>query len=71
MEWVEQPGMHPKKLELTRLYDHEIPKTFLKDILEYLNMNENSFWKIIEKHRNPKIWEKSSSGEWKLKVKIN
>ena len=56
---------------LVKKYDQEIPKTFLKDILEYLNISENHFWKVIEKHRNPNIWEKSLDGKWKLKVELN
>ena len=74
-------GMRHKKFELIKLlekkgvtlvkkYDQEIPKTFLKDILEYLDISESYFWKVIEKHRNPNIWEKSLDGKWKLKVEI-
>jgi hypothetical protein len=56
---------------LVKKYDQEIPKTFLKDILEYLDISENHFWKVIEKHRNHNIWEKSLDGKWKLKVEIS
>ena len=58
-------------IALVKKYDQEIPKTFLKDILEYLDISESYFWKVIEKHRNPKIWEKSYDGKWKLKVEIS
>ena len=56
---------------LVKKYDHEKPKTFLKDILQYLNITENHFWEIVEKHRNLNLWEKSLSGKWKLKVVIS
>ena len=56
---------------LVKKYDHEIPKTFFKDILEYLDISENYFWEIIEKHRNLNIWEKSLNRKWKLKVTIS
>ena len=56
---------------ILKKYDQEIPKTFLKDILEYLDISENHFWKVIEKHRNRNIWEKSLDGKWKLKVEIS
>ena len=56
---------------LVKKYDHEIPKTFLNDILEYLGISETYFWEIIDKHRNKNIWEKSANGKWKLKVNIS
>tara|TARA_B100000927_G_scaffold287734_1_gene281101 strand:+ start:147 stop:1388 length:1242 start_codon:yes stop_codon:yes gene_type:complete len=56
---------------LVKKYDHEIPKTFLNDILEYLGISETYFWEIIEKHRNKNIWEKLANGKWKLKVNIS
>ena len=56
---------------LVKKYDHEIPKTFFKDILEYLDMSENYFWEIIERHRNPNIWEKTINNKWKLKATIS
>ena len=42
-------------IALVKKYDQEIPKTFLKDILEYLDISESYFWKVIEKHRNLKF----------------
>ena len=56
---------------LVKKYDHEIPKTFFNDILEYLDISETYFWKIIEKHINKNIWEKLANGKWNLKVNIS
>ena len=56
---------------LVKKYDHEIPKTFFNDILEYLDISETYFWEIIEKHINKNIWEKLANGKWNLKVNIS
>lgn len=41
-------------MELVRRYDGEFPKTYLPEVLEYLDMNESDLGEIIAKHRNPK-----------------
>lgn len=56
-------------LELTRKYDGEFPKEYLKDMLDYLQLTRKEFNKIIDKHRNPEIWKKEN-GKWKLRYPL-
>ena len=57
-------------IALVKKYDHEYPKKYLKDILEYLSISEETFWNIIDRHRNREIFTKDSSGNWKFKIAI-
>ena len=41
-------------MELVKRYDGEYPKTYLPEVLDYLNMTEGELGEIIAKHRNPK-----------------
>lgn len=49
---------------LAQRYDHEFPKKYFKDFLNYLDITEEHFWKIIDKYRSPRIWKKEN-GKWK------
>ena len=53
-------------LELVRRYDGEFPRTYLPKVLEYLDMTEPELVEIVDRHRNPEIWEQKD-GEWQLK----
>ncbi len=53
-------------LEAARKYDDEFPHEFFKEVLEYLDLDEEAFHNIVDKHRNSEIWEQKN-GEWKLK----
>lgn len=56
-------------LELARKYDHEFPSLWFQDMLEYLQLTEEEFYEIVDKHRNPEIWTKED-GEWKLRYPL-
>lgn len=43
-------------LPLVKKYDGEYPRTYLKDVLEYLDMTETELKVVVEQHRNPEIW---------------
>jgi len=51
---------------LVRRYDGEFPKKYFKEFLEYLDITEPHFWKIIDRYRLPHLWEKIK-GKWHLK----
>ena len=55
---------------LVRRYDGEFPKKYFKDFLEYLDISEEYFWKIVDSYRPTHLWEKVN-GEWKLKHQVN
>jgi N-acetyl sugar amidotransferase len=54
---------------LVRRYDHEAPKKYRKEFLEFCSMTENECQEIIDRWRPEKIWQ-LDSGEWKLRYPI-
>ena len=55
---------------LVRRYDGEFPSTYFKEFLEYLDIDEEHFWTVVDAWRLPHIWEKTTSG-WKLKRQVS
>ena len=55
-----------------RLYDHiekydgEFPKKYFKEILNYIDISEEEFWKRINIARSEHLWEFVDK-RWKLK----
>lgn len=56
-------------LALAAQYDSEFPHEFFNEVLEYLGMEEREFYKTIDKHRNPEIWD-FKSGQWLLRYPL-
>jgi len=54
---------------LVNRYDGEFPKKYFKEFLEYLNITEEHFWKVIDSYRAPHLWKKVDGG-WELKYKV-
>ncbi len=57
-------------VSLVRRFDGEFPKRYFKEFLEYLGISEEHFWEVIDRYRQPHVWEKEN-GEWKLKHVVN
>ena len=53
-------------IALVKRYDHEFPKKYFQDFLDYININESEFWKTIDSFRSPHLWEKKDN-IWKLR----
>ena len=53
-------------IALVKKFDGELPKTYFKEFLDYIDINEEKFWEIIDAFRSPHIWKKEG-GEWKLR----
>jgi hypothetical protein len=53
-------------IELIKKYDNEFPKKYFNEFLDYINLNEKSFWKIVDKFRSPHLWKKDENQKWKL-----
>ena len=49
---------------LAQRYDHEFPQTYFKEFLEYLDITEEHFRKVIDRYRLPHVWQKENS-KWK------
>jgi len=51
---------------LVKKYDTEFPQKYFKEFLDYIDIDEETFFKTIDKFRSPHIW-KNVDGEWKLR----
>lgn len=56
-------------IALIRRYDGEFPKKYFKEFLDYLDITEEHFWKVVDHFRSPNLWKKEK-GQWKLKYQI-
>ncbi len=54
---------------LVKKYDDEFPKRYFIETLQYLDINEDEFWEVIDSWRSPHIWKKENN-QWTLKNKI-
>ena len=55
-----------KAIELARKYDSEFPESNFNEVLEYLEMNNEQFEEIVNKHRNTEIWKSARNNKWEL-----
>jgi N-acetyl sugar amidotransferase len=56
-------------LELAKKYDDEFPHEYFDEVLKYLDITDKEFHEIVDKHRNPEIWEKED-GVFKLRYPL-
>ncbi len=56
-------------IALIKKFDHEFPKKYFKEFLDYIDISENEFWEKIDEFRSPHLWERNN-GEWVLKKTI-
>jgi len=57
-------------VSLVQRYDGEFPKKYFKEILEYMDINEERFWHLVNKARSPHLWKKTN-GKWKLRYAVS
>lgn len=71
--WDAAQEVRTKRLErdeavsLVTKYDQEPPLMHFNEILEYLDINEDRFWSIIDSFRPKHLWSRESNGAFKLK----
>ena len=51
---------------LVRRFDHEVPKRYFQESLDYMGITEERFWELIDQGRSPHLW-KYENNEWKLR----
>jgi len=51
-------------VSLAQRYDHEFPKKYFREFLEYLGITEKHFWEVIDRYRFDHVWKKED-GKWK------
>ena len=59
-----------KAIKIVNKLGEEKPSKKIKKFIDYIGINESNFYKICEKFRNTKIWEKNKNGNWKMKKKL-
>ena len=55
---------------LVHKYDGELPKTFFKDVLEYLDLDEKEFLEIADSFRPKHLWLRNISGKYELRHQL-
>ena len=53
-------------VQLVRRFDHEFPAKYFPDFLEYIDMSEPEFWKLIDEGRSPHLWRRTDDS-WQLR----
>ena len=56
-------------VSLVKNYDHEFPKKYFDDFLNYIDISKDKFFKIITNFRSPHLWKKENS-KWKLRESV-
>lgn len=56
-------------MALVKRYDGEFPRFHFKKFLNYLDITEEHFWKVINKFRFPHVWKRVND-EWRLNSSI-
>ena len=56
-------------ISLVKKYDGEFPKKYFSEILDYMNISKDQFWKHINSARSPHLWKKKKN-KWYLTEKI-
>ncbi len=57
-------------VSLVKKYDHEFPKKYYKEFLEYCSISSEEFEKIIDSWRSDHLWRKGNDNKWVLKSPI-
>lgn len=57
-------------IALVQKYDGEFPARTFSTFLEYVDMTEEEFWRVVDKFRQPHIWKKEA-GKWALRKQID
>ncbi len=52
---------------LVKQYDHEIPRRYLAECLEYMGITEAAFWERLDRARPEHLWRKNDDGTYALK----
>ena len=56
--------------KLIKKYDGEFPKRYFKEVLDYLEIKEDIFFKTLDNFRSPHLWKKIRN-EWFLRHTVN
>ena len=57
--------------KLVNLFDGEFPNIYLDEVLKYLGIKKDNFFKICDKFRSPHLWKKNNKNKWILRHNVN
>ena len=57
-------------LALVKRFEGEFPDKYFDDIMKYLEIDTNSFYKLCDEFRSPHLWS-NQNGQWKLRHTVN
>jgi N-acetyl sugar amidotransferase len=55
---------------LVHKYDGEFPQKHYEEFLEYTELTDEEFWRVVDSYRHPHIWEKVDD-DWKLRQQVS
>lgn len=55
---------------LVRRFDGEFPDKYIKEVLDYVDMDLDTFMALCDRFRSPHLWEKEG-GEWRLRHRVS
>ena len=56
-------------MALVRRFDGEFPDRYFKEIMDYIDMDPEYFYKLCDKFRSPHLWKKEGE-KWKLRHQV-
>lgn len=45
----------------------ESPHQAIRDFCHYVKMTEDEFWEVVNRFRNPKVWERRGNSRWQIR----
>ncbi len=58
-------------VSLVRKFDHEFPKKYFQDFLDYIQIDEDEYWQLIDNARPGHLWELGEDGGWVLREVVS
>ena len=55
---------------LVRRYDGEFPKRYFEEFKAYLGLDDDQFWRVVDRYRRPHIWQKDGD-QWYLRHTVH
>jgi len=55
---------------LVRRFDGEFPDKYIKEVLDYIDMDLDTFMALCDRFRSPHLWKKEG-GEWRLRHRVS
>ena len=55
---------------MVKKYDGEFPDRYFSEIMKFLGLKEETFFKICDKFRSPHLWKKEKN-IWRLRHTVN